>query len=103
MDTPRSRSRKDTPRSYVRRGLNPGLERVVIRLDSMSGEDTPQSCVCMGENISIPDFSNSSSAFQDGSEDALKVSKKDGDELELRERKRGASRMEMSTITLKAR
>jgi hypothetical protein len=37
----------------------------------------------MGENISIPDFSNSSSAFQDGSEDALKVSKKDGDELEL--------------------
>ena len=104
-DTPRSWSEEETPGSHVRRGqwthfdpgqkrihldpmlgedsghLNPGLqlERVIIHLDSMSGEDIPQSCVCMGENISIPNFSNSSSAFQD----ALKVSKKDGDELEL--------------------
>jgi hypothetical protein len=116
-DTPRS-----TPRSHVRRGqwthfhpgqerihlnpmlgedsghLNPGLERVIIPLDSMSGEDTPQSCVCMGENISIPNFSNSSLTFQD----ALKMSKKDGDQMNLNCEGRGRV-AEWSTITLKAR
>jgi hypothetical protein len=72
---------------------------VVIHLDSISGEDTPQSCVCMGENISIPDFSNSSSVKM-----LWRWAKKTATNLNCNcEKQKGASRMEMSTITLKAR
>ena len=41
-----------------------GEGSIIIHLDSISGEDTPQSCVCIGENISIPDFSNNSSSVK---------------------------------------